>query len=171
MSRQRDHAVMERRRKRSAAMFEKGYGPSEVGRRLGVTRQVASRWKQSWEEGGRSALASKGQAGPKPKLTPEQTRQVTQALLKGPRSQGYKTDLWTLPRVAALIEKLSGVNYHPGHVWRVLGSLGFSCQRPERRAIERNDKKVRIWKRQSWPALKKRPAARGASSSLSMRVD
>lgn len=171
MSKKRDHVAMERRRKRSAVLFEKGYGPSEVGRKLGVTRQVASRWKQAWEQGGRSALSSKGQAGPKPKLSPEQTRQVTQALLEGPRSQGYKTDLWTLPRVAALIGKLSGVDYHPGHVWRVLGSLGFSCQRPERRAIERDDKQIRIWKRKTWPALKKRPAAKNASSSSLMRAD
>jgi len=92
MNKRRDHLALERRRKRSAVMFEKGYGPSAVGRKLGVTRQVASRWKQAWERGGRGALSSKGQAGPKSKLNPEQIAQVTQALLEGPRSQGYKTD-------------------------------------------------------------------------------
>lgn len=162
MNKRRDHLALERRRKRSAVMFEKGYGPSAVGRKLGVTRQVASRWKQAWERGGRGALSSKGQAGPKSKLNPEQIAQVTQALLEGPRSQGYKTDLWTLPRVAALIGKLSGVDYHPGHVWRVLGGLGFSCQRPERRAIERDEKQIGIWKRRTWPALKKSPPSEAA---------
>jgi len=67
----------------------------------------------------------------------------------------YKTQLWTLPRVAALIEHLTGVHYNPGHVWRVMGSLGFSCQRPERRAIERDEKAIRQWKRVQWPELKK----------------
>ena len=87
---------------------------------------------------------------------------MVQALLAGPAAHGYKTVLWTLPRVAALIEKLTGVRYHPGHVWRLLGASGFSCQRPERRALERDEKAIRHWQRVQWPALKKRPAARGA---------
>jgi len=101
-------------------------------------------------------LASKGSAGPKSRLSPEQRQQIVTALLQGPAAQGYQTQLWTLPRTADLIEGLTGVRYHPGHVWRILGDLGFSCQRPERRAIERNDKEVRHWKRTQWPALKKR---------------
>ena len=102
------------------------------------------------------ALASKGSAGRKAKITPDQTHQVIEALLEGPAAHGYKTQLWTLPRVAALIEELTGVRYHPGHVWRLLGSLGFSCQRPERRAIERNKKAIRGWKRVKWPEIKKK---------------
>lgn len=140
-------------------MFEKGYGPAEVAKRLGVGRQTVYRWKWAWEAGGKSALASKGRAGRKTKLSAAQTQKIIEALLQGPRSQGYKTELWTLPRVSALILKLTGVRYHPGHVWRVLGAMGFSCQRPERRAIERDEKKIRQWRRQSWPALKKTPGA------------
>ena len=138
----------------------------EVARRLGVARQVAYRWKHAWEQGGRAALASKGPAGRKSKLTAEQIHQVTEALLAGPTAQGYKTDLWTLPRVAALIADLTGVEYHPGHVWRLLGASGFSCQRPERRAVERNEKAIRRWKRVDWPALKKKPPGSAALSSL-----
>jgi len=140
-------------------------GAAEVARRLGVARQVAYRWKDAWERGGNAALASKGPAGRKAKLTPEQTQRITEELLAGPAAHGYKTNLWTLPRVAALIEKLSGVRYHPGHVWRLLGSNGFSCQRPERRAVERDEKAIRRWKRVEWPALKKKPASKGESSS------
>ncbi|MEN9677244.1 MAG: hypothetical protein RIS76_3140 [Verrucomicrobiota bacterium] len=70
-------------------------------------------------------------------------------------SRGYKTNLWTLPRVAALIKELTGVQYHPGHVWRLLGDNGFSCQRPERRAIEHDEPKIRRWKRVEWPAIEK----------------
>lgn len=70
-------------------------------------------------------------------------------------SRGYRTNLWTLPRVAALIQELTGVKCHPGHVWRLLGANGFSCQRPERRAIERDETKIRRWKRVEWPAIKK----------------
>ncbi len=157
MTETRDHAEMEKRRLQAAKLFAKEHSAPEVARRLGVARQAAYRWKQAWEQGGKSALASKGSAGPKPKLTVEQTQQVTAALLAGPLAQGYKTNLWTLPRVALLIKDLTGVSYHPGHVWRLLGASGFSCQRPERRAVERNEKAIRKWQRVEWPALKKRP--------------
>ena len=164
MSKTRDHTEMERRRKKAATLFSKDYSAPEVARRLGVARQVAYRWKNAWEKGGRGALQSKGPAGRKPKLTPEQTAQVTEALLAGPGAQGYKTDLWTLPRVAVLIEALTGVRYHPGHVWRLLGASGFSCQRPERRAVERDQKAIRRWQRVTWPDLKKKPAGKGEPS-------
>ena len=158
MSKTGDHAEMERRRKKAATLFNKGYSAPEVARRVGVARQVAYRWKDAWEQGGKGALAGKGPAGRKPKLTSKQTQQVTEALLAGPAARGYKTDLWTLPRVALLIEELTGVRYHPGHVWRLMGASGFSCQRPERRAVERDEKAIRRWRRAEWPDLKKRPA-------------
>jgi transposase len=78
-------------------------------------------------------------------------------LLKGPGAHGYKTQLWTLPRVALLIEKLTGVRYHPGHVWKLLGALGFSCQRPERRAVERDEPAIGHWKRVRWPDIRAYP--------------
>src|SRR5580700_5698234 len=131
MPKTRDHAEMEKRRKKACILFTKGYSAPEVARHFGVARQVAYRWKEAWGQGGKAALASKGPAGRKPKLTAEQILRVTEALLAGPAVQGYKTDLWTLPRVAALIEDLTGVHYHPGHVWRLMGASGFSCQRPE----------------------------------------
>lgn len=166
MSKTRDHVQMEKRRQQAARLFKKGCPAPEIARRLGVARQVAYRWKHIWQQGGLGALASKGPAGPKPKLTIAQMQKVTQELLEGPAAHGYKTNLWTLPRVAALIEDLTGVRYHPGHVWRLLGASGFSCQRPERRAVERNEKAIRRWQRVEWPALKKKPANKGAPSSL-----
>jgi transposase len=161
MSKTRDHAAMEKRRHQAAKLFAKEYSAPEVARRLGVARQVAYRWKSAWEHGGPSALASKGPAGRKSRLTAEQTRQVTEALLAGPAAVGYKTALWTLPRVAGIIEDLTGVRYHPGHVWRLLGASGFSGQRPERRAMERDETAIRRWKRVTWPALKKKARQQG----------
>lgn len=166
----RDHAALEKRRNKAGKLFAKDYSVPDVARRLGVARQVAYRWKSAWDHGGSSALASKGPAGPKAKLTVKQTQQVTEALLAGPSAHGYKTALWTLPRVASLIEDLTGVVYHPGHVWRLLGASGFSCQRPERRAVERDEKAIRRWSRTEWPALKKRPANKGEPSSLSTKA-
>jgi transposase len=166
MSKTRDHAALEKRRKQAGKLFAKDCSATDVARRLGVARQVAYRWKNAWDQGGIAALASKGPAGPKAKLTVAQTQQVTEALLAGPVAHGYKTALWTLPRVASLIEDLTGVGYHPGHVWRLLGASGFSCQQPERRAVERNDTAIRRWSRREWPALKKRRGNKGEPSSL-----
>jgi transposase len=166
MTKTRDHAEMGKRRLKACQLFAEDHSAPEVARRLGVARQVAYRWKQAWEKGGKAALASKGPAGPKPKLTAGQTQTVTAALLAGPLAQGYKTDLWTLPRVARLIQDLTGVRYHPGHVWRLLGASGFSCQRPERRVVERDEKAIRKWRRVTWPALKKKPNNNAAPSSL-----
>jgi transposase len=160
MAPQRDHKQLERRRRRAAGMFERNLPVSEIGRQLQVSRQVVYRWYDAWEAGGQPALASKGPAGPKSRITPEQIQQIVDALLEGPAAQGYKTQLWTLPRTAELIERLTGVRYHPGHVWRILGDWGFSCQRPERRAIERDDQAIARWKRTTWPALKKKRGGR-----------
>lgn len=170
MSKARDHVQMERRRQQAVRLFKKDCPPPEVARRLGVARQVAYKWRDLWKKGGSSALASKGPAGPKPKLTGAQMQKVTQGLLAGPVAHGYKTNLWTLPRVAGLIEDLTGVRYHPGHVWRLLGASGFSCQRQERRALECDEKAIRRWKQVEWPALKKKPAATGKPSSSSTKA-
>jgi transposase len=77
------------------------------------------------------------------------------ALLQGAIAHGFGTELWTLKRVRALIERLYGVRFSEVHVWRLLGAMGFSSQKPERRAIERDDLAVLEWKRKTWPALKK----------------
>jgi transposase len=81
------------------------------------------------------------------------------------------TAVWTLPRVAKLIEQRTGQSYHPGHVWRVLRGLGFSCQQPTRRAIERDEVAIARWKRVDWPRLKKKPGRKGGPSSSSTRAD
>lgn len=171
MAKKRDHAQLERRRRRAAKMFDRGCPVPEVVQRLGVARQVGYRWREAWQAGGVRALASRGPAGPKGRLGPEQTQQLVDALLEGPAAYGYKTQLWTLPRVTGLIEELTGIRYHPGHVWRVLGSLGFSCQRPERRALERDEPAIRRWKRVEWPAIKKKHGASGGSSSFWTKAD
>ena len=73
-----------------------------------------------------------------------------------PRSFGYSTELWTLQRIALLIEKEFGVHYHIGHVWKLMShELGWSCQKPERRATERDEEAIERWKKKTWPAIKK----------------
>lgn len=170
MKQKRDHAGMEKRRLKAAKLFADGHGASEVGRRLGVRRQSAHEWLKRWREGGGKALCSAGAAGPKRKLSDAQCRELAAAIVEGPVAHGYTTAVWTLPRVAKLIEQRTGQHYHPAHVSKVLRLLGFSCQRPSRRAIERNDEQIAHWKRVKWPRIKKKPAGKGGPSSSSTKA-
>ena len=162
----RDFEGMERRRMRAAGMYEKGKTQSEVARALGVSRQSASRWYHVWREEGREGLKAAGRAGRTPRITPSELAEVEERLLAGPGAHGYRSELWTLPRIAAVIEEVTGVRYHPGHVWRIVRSLGWSCQKPAKRAAERDEAAIAQWVKETWPRVKKTPAAGGLPSSL-----
>src|ERR1700704_3358971 len=152
----RDFAAMEERRMRAADLFEQAVRPAEVARQVGVSHQIVSDWRAAWRRAGREGLRAAGRAGRLPKLNRDELAQVEVTLAKGAVANGYSNDLWTLPRVAEVIERVSGVSYHPGHVWYVLrDQLGWTWQRPARRAVERNDEAVEHWVKQRWPQLKK----------------
>jgi transposase len=163
----RDFQGLELRRKQAARLFAAGRETQgAIARRLGVSRQSVMRWHQAWRAGGREALRGAGRAGRKPRLAPEQWARVDTALREGARVQGFRTALWTLPRVARVIKRVTGVQYHPGHVWRLLGALDWTLQRPAKRAKERNEAAVQHWVTTRWPAVKKTlgVAAPGSSS-------
>jgi len=145
---------------RAASLLAKGLSQSEVARRVGVHRQSVSKWAAELEAKGRAGLKKAGRAGRKPRLSAEQISQIKHGLKRGPRALGYETSLWTANRVAYLIEQQSGVRYHPGHVWRLLRQLGWSCQRPAGRVLERDEKAIARWKQVRWPKLKQGRAAR-----------
>ena len=108
----RDFEALERRRMRAFRLFEQGETQAAVARRLSVSRTTAMRWAQAWEEEGREGLRAAGRAGRKPRLSSDQLDAVEQALLQGPLAFGYATELWTLPRMAELIHRLTEVRYH-----------------------------------------------------------
>lgn len=153
----RDFAALEARRLQAAQLFAQGHPQAEIVRRLKVSRPTAHRWYRAWRREGRSGLKSAGRAGRKPHLGPQARQRLEAALLEGPARWGFATHLWTLERVAAVIWKTCRVRYHPRHVWRVLRSLGWSRQRPARRARERDEKAITHWVRVRWPEIKKKP--------------
>ena len=156
---------------RAARLLEKGYSQSEVARRVGAHRQSVSQWAAELQEKGRAGLKRAGRAGRKPQLDAIAISKIEQGLERGPEALGYATSLWTSARVAQLIETECGVRYHPGHVWRILRQLGWSCQRPAGRALERDEEKIRQWKQKRWPEIKKKPKKSGARSFSSTKVD
>ena len=148
--------MLEQRRMQAADLFRRGVGPAEIARRLGVSHQIVSEWRKAWRRGGRAALRSAGRVGRPRKLTQAQLARVERALARGAEANGYATDVWTLPRVAEVIQRLTGVSYHPGHVWYLLrNQLEWTWQRPARRAVERNEAAIEQWVTKRWPQLKK----------------
>jgi transposase len=167
----RDFAALEERRLLGARLLRQGVPQAEVARQVGVHRQSVSRWAEQLEQGGRRALKKAGRAGRKPRLSAADLQRIEQGLKRGPEALGYETSLWTTWRVAHLIEKECGIRYHPSQAWRILRQLGWSCQRPVGRALERNEAKIRQWKQKRWPGIKKKPEKKGAQSSSSMKAD
>lgn len=166
----RDFQALEQRRKQAARLFARGTEAlASIARQLKVSRQSVSRWYREWREKGSRALNAAGRAGRKPRLTVRQLRQVEAALQKGAAFHGFSANMWTLPRVATVIERITGVRYHPGHVWKILGAMDWSSQKPVQQARERNEQQVEYWKTVRWPEVKKTllGKTRGSSSRTS----
>lgn len=160
---------LERRRLRALALLGEGLLPSEVARRVGVERRSVRRWKAAARRSGEAGVRARAAPGRPPKLAPKHKRRLETLLLKGPLAAGFHSDLWTCPRVLELIKRRFGVHYHVDHVGRVLHELGWSPQKPARRAVERDEQEIRRWVREDWPRLKKTPAAAARRSSSSTK--
>lgn len=141
---------------RAAELFERGRRQVDVAVELGVSAQTASRWHRDWLAGGREALAGAGRAGRMPRLSAERLAEVEMALTEGPKANGFATDMWTLARVAEVIERVTGVRYCQAQTWTILRErLGWSRQRPARQAIERDDEAIAAWVNHDWPRIKR----------------
>jgi len=165
----RDLKELELRRRKGMRMLMRGVSQAEAARTLGVSRQTTSSWasklaedRQAWR---RSPLGRPGG------LSAEQKRALGKALVAGAVVNGFPNELWTLARVAQLIEREFGRAYSTVHVWRMLRELGFSNQRPAGRALQRDEAAIKTWRTKRWPALKKSPSAKDELSSSSTNRD
>jgi transposase len=115
------------------------------------------RWRNARRWGGAGALQVRFSPGRPTKLIASERKRLVRLLLKGAMAQGYRTNLWTTARIAELVEREFSVRYHPDHIGRLLHSLGWTPQKPERRALERDEDEIERWKREDWPRIKKTP--------------
>jgi transposase len=151
---QQERERLQARRLRAAELFAAGRRRPEVARQLGVSRQSVNDWHARWQAGGPAALRSRGPTGPAPRLSDRQLGQVEQVLLEGATANGFVGELWTLDRIATVIERLTGVRHHPAHVWALLHRrLGWTVQCPVRRAAERDQDAINRWVKQTWPRI------------------
>jgi transposase len=144
---------LERRRLQAADLFAQRKTRAEVASALGVLAQTASRWYVRWRDGG-DAQRPPGQAGP---ARPAELAKIRRVLDRGAVAAGFDNDLWTLARVAEVIERVTGVGHHPGHVWRILKAMRWSLQRPARKAVERNQAEIARWVAEDWPRILQPP--------------
>jgi len=149
---------LQRRRQRAIGLLDQGYMPVEVAERVGVDRRSVRRWKAAYRKKGAKGIEAKPPPGRPPKLTAQHKDRLEKILLKGAKAAGFPTDLWTCPRIAQLVRKRFGVSYHVDHVCRLLHAMGWSPQKPARRAIERDEEAIAQWIKVQWPRAKKKPA-------------
>jgi len=148
---------LERRRWQAMELLEEGLSLNEVGRRLGCAPISVKRWRDDRAKHGEKGLKAKPVPGRPPKLTKKQKRRFIKILLKGAIQNGYTTDIWTTSRIADIIYKKFDVIYHRDHIGRLMKSLGWSWQKPKKRALERDEEAIESWKREKWPQIKKTP--------------
>jgi transposase len=160
MKKMQSNSKTEQRRLQAIALLEQGWSGLEVARHFGVTAAAVSQWKTAYQRHGPDAMKSTPHTGRPAKLTADQWKHLEKLLLQGPEKQGYTNALWTLSRVAAVIKKHFGIGYDLSGVWHILVRMGWSCQKPERRARERDEEAIAAWQKNDWPRIKKRPKKR-----------
>jgi transposase len=156
-------AELERRRRHAVRLLERGESPTVVARILGVARPTLYRWKRLAEKPG--GLDSKPHPGPLPRLSDDQLRELDGLLRQGAKAHGWHNQLWTAARVAQLIRRHFGVTLHPDHVRRFLRArLGWTSQKPQRKARERDEDEIARWVREEFPRIVR--DARGRAAHL-----
>src|SRR5713101_3837973 len=145
---------LERRRRRAMRLLQGGNSLSAVARMIGAAVSAVWQWRENWKKKGDQGLAARPTPGRPPRLTERQRQRLPKILAVGAQRYGLPNDIWTARRIGAVLKREFGVSYHPAHVTRLLAQLGWSYQKPERRALERNEAAIVHWKRYRWTEIK-----------------
>jgi transposase len=156
----------EARRLRAWELQQKGWQQKDIAEALGVSAGAVSQWLKRAKMEGVAALYHRKGGGPKPRLSEEQLAALPALLAQGAEHFGFRGDVWTQPRVAALIKRVFDVSYHPRHVGRLLKQVKWSRQKPLERATQRNETAIEEWRTGTWEAVKKKPNGKDAPSCL-----
>ena len=148
--------VLEDRRRRGLTLLRRGFSLNAAARQLGCAASSIMRWRNAVWQHGRAGLKVRPTPGRPSRLTAAEQQRVVRALAKGAMARGYRTELWTTARIAAVIKDLCGVTYHRDHVGRLMHTLGWSHQKSETRALQRDEDRIAHWKRREWLRVKKR---------------
>jgi transposase len=162
--------MLEERRRKIIAFLKRNLSLHEIARRIGCHASSVLRWRNAFWSKGPEGLKAKPASGRPPKLSSQQKQRLVRLLAQGAVAHGYRTELWTTQRIADLIAQRLGVRYHRNHVGKLLHQVGWSHQKPERRAIERDEAAIATWKQTVWPRVKKTPRGWQPTSSFSTKA-
>ena len=162
--------MLEERRRKIIAFLKRNLSLHEIARRIGCHASSVLRWRNAFRSQGPAGLKAKPASGRPPKLSSQQQQRLVGLLAQGAVAHGYRTELWTTQRIAELIEQRLGVQYHRNHVGKLVHRLGWSHQKPERRAVERDEVAIETWKQTVWPRVKKTPRGWQPTSSFSTKA-
>jgi transposase len=155
----------EARRLQAWHLKQQGWPQRQIAEALGVSAGAVSQWMTRARDAGPEALRRRPPPGAPRRLSAEQLARLPALLHRGPTAYGFRGELWTRARVAAIIRLEFGVSYHPRHVGRLLAAIRWSPQKPARRARQRDDAAIAQWRDEAWPAIKKgrRPGSKQSS--------
>jgi transposase len=145
----------EARRLQAWRLKQRGWSQRQIAEALGVTEGAVSQWMTRARDGGAEALRHRPSPGAPARLTQVQLARLPALLQKGPEAYGFRGELWTRGRIAAVIRLEFGVSYHPTHVSRLCQAIRWSPQKPARRARQRDEAAIAHWRDNIWPAIKK----------------
>jgi transposase len=149
------HTWKEARRLQAWHLKQQGWPQRQIAVAMGVSEGAVSQWMARARAVGPEALRRRPPPGAPRRLSPEQLARLPELLHRGPPAYGFRGDLWTRRRVAAIIRLACGVSYHPRHVGRLLALIRWSPQQPTRRARQRDEAAIAQWRDETWPAIKK----------------
>lgn len=156
MSRPKGSAdLLEDRRRRALALLDAGLSFGEAGRQIGCNPSSVMRWRNARRRGGAGALVVRRAPGRPWKLNPAQRERLVGLLLEGPLALGFHANQWTTARISEVIEREFGVRYHPAHAGRLMHSLGWSPEKPQRPALEQSEERIEHGKQEYSPQMKK----------------
>ena len=154
---EKDFKALENRRLAAVRMFRKGLTQSEISQIMKVSRQAVHVWHKKFKKRGEESLLSHKATGRPPKVSGTVIKkQLPGILARGAATYGFTADIWTTANISLVMRKECGIEYHRDHMRKILHSLGFSWQKPEKRAIERNERRIKYWVNTTWPDIKKK---------------
>jgi transposase len=148
-------AALEQRRRKAVELLQQGWRIVDVAAAVKSSTSSVKRWREAFQAAGDEGLNSTPNTGRPSRLSDKQKQQLTEILRKGSRASGYPNELWTCSRIADVIRSKFGIEYHVDHIGRLMHHLGWSVQKPERRARERDEAAIATWREREWPRIKK----------------
>jgi len=148
-----------RRRERAYELSQTGWTQKAIAEALGVSKGAVSKWLARAAVGGKAALQNRPAPGGQSKLSAEQLAALPGLLARGAEAYGFRGAVWTRARIRQMIQAEFGVSYHVDHMSYLMQKIGWTQQKPRRRATQQNQAAIEAWET-NWPAVEKKPRSK-----------